>query len=63
MIDDQDPEEAVPVVTNDINYFDYQSSQNSVVPIIHDQPLPQNKYSSQVSKYQAFSEFLIANPK
>ena len=59
MIDGQDLEEVVLVVTNDINYFEDPSSQNVIVPINQDQHLAQNQESSQVSKYQAFSEFLI----
>ena len=58
MIDDQEPE-VVLVISKDINYFDDQSSENAIVPINQNQPLVQNKESSQVDKYQAFSELLI----
>lgn len=60
MIDDQDLGEVVQFVTNEVNDFEDPSSQNSIVPISQDQPLSQNKESSQVSKYQVVYEFLIA---
>ena len=60
MVDDQDPKETIPINTNDINYFEYPSSQNDIIPISQDQPLIQNQENSQISKYQAFYDFIIA---
>jgi len=60
MINDKEPEESRRLVTNEINYFDDQSQQNAIIPVSNDQALIQNKETSQVYKYQAFSEFLIA---
>lgn len=33
MIDDQYPKETIPVVTNDINFFEDSSSENDIIPI------------------------------
>ena len=60
MINDQEPKETGPLVTNDINYFDDQSQKNAIILVSHDQALIQSQETSHVSKYQTFSEFLIA---
>lgn len=60
MIDDHDLDEVMPVMTNDINYFIDQPSENAIVPINQIQSLVQNKESSKFSKYQSFFfEFFI----
>jgi len=38
MIDDQEPKQTGPLITNDINDFDDPSSQNDIIQVFHDQP-------------------------
>ena len=59
LIDDQQPDEITLYITEDINNVDHTSLQTSIVPIPQIQTIQEYQDTSQVSKYQVFSEFLI----
>lgn len=47
-------------ITEDINNMDTSSGQTTIIPLSQHEQVQQDQESSQVSKYHAFSEFLIA---
>jgi len=57
MIDDQKLEDTSPLITDDINNLDHSFVQNAMLPL--SQSSQQDQEDSQISKYQAFSKFLI----
>lgn len=58
LIDDQHPQGTGPFITKDINNIDSSSVQMVIVPSL--QSFEQEPGDAQLSKYLAFSEFLIA---
>jgi len=53
------PEDISPLISEDINNMDHSSLQNTIVSLPLNQS-SQDQEDSQISKYQALSEFLIA---
>ena len=50
-------------ITEDINNMDTSSGQTTIVPLSHNKQVQEDQESSQISKYHAFSEFLVGfNP-
>ena len=47
-------------ITEDINSMDSSSSQIVIIPLSEQNQVQEDQEASQVSKYHAFSEFLIA---
>lgn len=59
MIDDQQPDDNTMIVTEDINNLDTSSDQTVIIPLTQQNQVQEDQESLQVSKYHAFSEFLI----
>ena len=47
-------------ITEDINNMDTSSIHTTIVPLSQNEQVQEDQESSQVSKYHAFSKFLIA---
>lgn len=60
LIDDQQPDEYTMTIIEDINNMDTSSNQAVIIPLSQQNQVQEDQESSQVSKYHAFSEFLIA---
>lgn len=60
LIDDQQPNENTMTITKDINNMDTSSNQIVMIPLLHQNQVQEDQESSPVSKYHAFSQFLIA---
>lgn len=58
MIDDQQPDDIGHLISEDINNIDHSSVHNVIVSHSLNQP-SQDQEDHQISKYQAFFEFLI----
>lgn len=59
LIGDQQPQDVGPLITEDINNIDSSKVQMEIVPTYSSQSFEQKQGDTQLSKYQAFSEFLI----
>lgn len=59
MIDDQQPKDTCPLITEDINNIDSSTAQMEIVPSSSPQSFEQEQGDAQLSKYQVFFEFLI----
>lgn len=60
LIDDQQPQDVGPLITEDINNLDSSAVQMEIVPTSSSQSFEQEQGDTQLSKYQAFSKFFIA---
>lgn len=60
LIDEEQPNDNTMTITEDINNMDNFSDQIVIIPLTQQNQVQEDQESSQVSKYHALSEFLIA---